>query len=204
MQTSLSNHLYIFAKNVVIFSLCISYDIYVSCTSWIWQHKIAETCRSYLYIWTSAVSWKWSYLRVHWYSIKLKCTVIHCKLRYTQQAACKTETETVLNSCCAWCCVRNPTRHCMIVCCHLYLICVTQLAFIMPNHTNSSVLCSVQHNYWTVTVNCALSINYNTVLLIQRGTLSVKIVACHHCWCNCSREWYLQWHSSTLHTHGSQ
>jgi hypothetical protein len=174
----------------------------VKCTSWRWQHKIAESCRSYLYICTSAVRWKCGCL--YWYNTKFKCSVVHCKLRYTQQAAYKAETKTVSDSCCAWCCVRNPTRHYMTVCCRLYVICVTPLAFIMPNHTNRSALCSVQHNYWTVIVNCTLSINYNTFLLIQWVTLSVKIVACHHCWCKCSREWYLQWHSRTLHKHGSQ
>ena len=202
MQTSQSNHVYIYSKDVVVFSLCIIYNICVTCTSWRWQHKIAETCKGYLYIWTSAVSWKWSYL--YWYAIKFKYSVVHCILRYTQQTACKAETKTVSDSCCAWCCVRNPTRRYMMVCCRLCVICVTLLAFIMPNHTNRSVLCSVQHNYWTAIVNRKLTINYNTALLIHWVTLSVKIVACHHCWCNCSRECYLQWHSRTLHTLGSQ
>jgi hypothetical protein len=124
-------------------------------TSWIWQHKIAETCRSYLYIWTSVVSWKFSYL--YWYNIKLNTLYFIAKLRYTQKAACKAEIETVSDSCCAWCCVRNPTRQYMAVCCLLYVMCLTQLAFIMSNRTHRSVLCSVQHNYWTAIVNCALN-----------------------------------------------
>jgi hypothetical protein len=161
-----------------------------------------QDCRNMHFISTSAVIWKCSYL--YWHNIKFKYSVVHCKLRYTQQATCKAEAETVSDSCCSWCCVRNPTRHYMMVCCLLYVIWWKQLAFIMQNHTQRSVLCSVQHNYWNAIVNCAQSINCNTVLLIQWVTLSVKSVACHHCWCICSREWYFQWHSRALHRHGSQ
>jgi hypothetical protein len=94
MQTSQSDHVYIsptalpilVCTNVVLFSLyftiyqrhwCII-TIYiwtcVTCTPWRWPQKLVETCRGYLYIWTSEISWKQTELFM---CIAQRCTILN-------------------------------------------------------------------------------------------------------------------------------
>jgi hypothetical protein len=139
---------------------------------------------NYLYIWTSTVIKKLSYF--YWYNIKFKYSAVHYKFRCTQQAVCNAETEMLSDSCCAWCWFvsRLVTTWWYAVFC---TCCVTQLAFIMSHNTHRSVLYIVKHVYWNEIVKCTLSINYDTVLLIQCVILSVKSIAMSpryilHCW----------------------
>jgi hypothetical protein len=64
------------------------YDLSVKRNPWIWPQKMAETRRTYLYIWTTAVSWKQTYL--YTYKIIRFNNSLLQKNRYNGYLSCKT------------------------------------------------------------------------------------------------------------------